>query len=129
MRAGRLLAIIISFVVLSGGGYAAWKLNHDKYVYAQQQQREAALKVVLTEMRSAIRKFEEDQGRYPRNLEELVPKYLRRLPYDPITDAVSWRVVTEEQVLPSADFTTNATQRESYVVDVHSAAGKPYSDW
>jgi hypothetical protein len=128
VRAGRLLAIIISFVVLLGGGYAAWRLNHDRRAY-QLRQRETALKDALHEMRAAIRRFHDDHGRHPRDLEELVPNYIRRIPTDPMTNASSWRVVTEERVLPSADFTTNATQRESYVVDVHSAAGRPYSDW
>jgi hypothetical protein len=128
VRAGRLLAIIISFVVLLGGGYAAWKLNHDKREYAQKQ-RETALKAALLEMRTAIRRYEQENDRYPHNLEELVPKYLRRIPQDPIAQNASWRLVTEEKVLPSADFTTNATVRESYVVDVHSAAGEPYSGW
>lgn len=126
MRAGRLLAIIISFAVLLGGGYAAWRLSKDRSTL---KNNEAVLKQQLATMRAAIRSFHAAEGRYPRSLEELVPKYLRAIPTDPMTRATDWREVTEQTVQPSGDFTTNSTVTESYVIDVHSAAHPPYSNW
>ena len=126
MKAGRLLAIIISFVVLLAGGYASWRLSTDRRAF---RNKEAALKSELANIRGAIHTFHGAEGHYPRSLEELVPKYLRAIPVDPMTEARDWRVVTEEVVQPSGDFTTNSTVTETYVVDVHSAGRAPYSGW
>lgn len=92
---------------------------------------DAAVKQTLARMRAAISSFQREQGRYPRTLEELVPKYLPAVPVDPATgSAKSWRLTTEETVQPSADFTTaTMSQAESVIVDVHSGAGKPYSEY
>ena len=100
----------------------------------QQQEpirHDAAVKQTVNRMRAAISSFKREQGRYPRTLEELVPKYLPAVPVDPATgSAKSWRLTTEESVQPSADFTTaTSSQTESVVIDVHSGAGKPYSEY
>ena len=88
-------------------------------------------------MRKAIADFRAAEGRYPKTLTELVPKYLRAIPVDPVTgSATTWRTTTEETVQPSSDFATATTpQTEKYVVDVHSGAsgkdatGKPFADY
>jgi hypothetical protein len=92
---------------------------------------DAAVKQTVTQMRSAIAAFKRDQGRYPRTLEELVPRYLPAVPVDPATgSAKSWRLTTEDTVQPSADFTTaTISQTESVIIDVHSGAGRPYSEY
>ena len=126
MKAGRLVAILISLVVLLGGGYASIRLSMDRRAF---KHKEAELQRQLTSMRGAIKNFHEDEGRYPRSLDELVPAYLRAIPKDPMTNAMDWRVDTEQVVLPSGDFTTNSTMTESYVIDVHSAGRAPYSNW
>ncbi|HEX8169155.1 MAG TPA: type II secretion system protein G [Thermoanaerobaculia bacterium] len=96
----------------------------------QPDTREAKLRAQLTEMRAAIARFQKDNGRRPHSLQELVPRYLRAIPEDPFTNSnATWRVDTEEEVQPSADFTTSATRTEVFVLDVHSGAGKPYSDY
>ena len=86
--------------------------------------RDAALKETLTSMRSAITRFREDNGRYPRSLGELVPHYLPRIPADPFTkSSTTWRVTTEETVQPSSDFRTETIATiPSVVIDVHSTA-------
>ena len=49
--------------------------------------RDATLRATLKEVRSAIDQFEADRGRPPASLEELVERrYLRELPYDPVTE-------------------------------------------
>jgi general secretion pathway protein G len=48
--------------------------------------KEAVLRENLHLVRETIDKFYADKGRYPESLDELVSeKYLRALPYDPIT--------------------------------------------
>ncbi|HEV8657682.1 MAG TPA: type II secretion system protein [Thermoanaerobaculia bacterium] len=63
--------------------------------YAQRKAREAALKKDLHDMREAIDNFYADKQRNPADLNELVPKYLRRIPVDPITNTADWEVIME----------------------------------
>jgi general secretion pathway protein G len=124
----RRLAILVAVVVVFAGAFTAWqfKKNIDA---AKQQARVNALQQALSDMRGAIAKYHADNGRYPHSLEELVPKYLRAIPTDPMTGNASWRTTTEETVQPSEDFTAAAPAKsESVIVDVHSnAAG--YGDY
>ena len=96
---------------------------------------DAALKDALSQMRKAINSFYQDQQRYPYTLEELVPKYLTRVPADPLTESAStWVLTTEETVQPNADFTTAAAstpapQPRPGIVDVRSGAGGKYSEY
>lgn len=86
-------------------------------------ERDLALKNALATMRSAIASFRADRGRYPHSLEELVPKYLRKIPADPITNAQTWRLTTEESVQPSSDFqTSTGPAPASVIIDVQSGA-------
>ncbi len=98
--------------------------------------RDAALRDELAQMRKAIANYRADQGVFPPSLEALVPKYIAKIPADPITLDTNWRLTTEESVQPSADFTTaTASAPSSVVVDVHSAApgsdrnGMPYANY
>ena len=99
-------------------------------------QRDETLKQTLSQLRGAIAKYRADRGTYPPSLEALVPRYLPRIPADPVTQKADWRVTTEESVQPSADFTTGtAPAASSVVVEVHSAApgadrnGVPYANY
>jgi general secretion pathway protein G len=90
----------------------------------------------LVKMRAAIARYKAETGQYPSTLEELVPKYLRRIPTDPLTQAADWRVTTEETVQPNIDFqNTTAPAPTSVVIDVHSSApgadrtGVPYANY
>ena len=93
--------------------------------------RDQELKATLAQIRGAIRAFHQEHGRYPHKLEELIPKHLPRIPVDPITgSAASWRVITEETVVPSSDFTSGTgAAAESFVIDVQSGAGPPHSSY
>lgn len=87
-------------------------------------QRDETLRQQLAGMRSAMTRFRVDQGRDPHSLDELVPKYLRAIPVDPFTQSsTTWRVTTEETVLPSSDFQTGTVAAAtSVVIEVRSAA-------
>ncbi len=63
--------------------------------YAQRKAREAALKDNLFNMRQAIDNFYADKQRYPADLNELVPNYLKKIPKDPITGLEEWEEVVE----------------------------------
>lgn len=102
---------------------------------AQRKAQETALKDDLFEMRKAIDNFYADKQRYPSDLNELVPNYLRRIPADPITKQNDWETVQDnlESGDQSADIGADAAQGPG-IVDVKSKApGKtldnvPYSD-
>ncbi|MDQ3282565.1 MAG: type II secretion system protein G [Acidobacteriota bacterium] len=89
------------------------------------------VKQQLATMRAAIERFHKDNGRYPHTLSELVPKYLRAIPVDPVTGSAStWRVTTEETVTPNVDFTSRESAKpESVVIDVRSGGPAPYSTY
>ena len=119
-------------VILLGSAYATLTIRREKIAHFQ---RATALKDNLSVMRKAIRDFHAQEGRYPRSLQELVPKYLRRIPVDPVTRE-AWRLTTEQTVQPSSDFSTAAPAKtETYIIDVHSSAagkdanGKPFADY
>ncbi len=66
-----------------------------RYVQHVDRARDTALRHNLHGLRDAIDKFYSDQGRYPKELAELVERrYLRAIPMDPVTQrADTWVVV------------------------------------
>ena len=65
--------------------------------------KEAVLKTNLHLMRDALEKHYADQGRYPASLDELVPKYLRRIPDDPFTKSTTtWIPIYQEEEIDEA---------------------------
>jgi general secretion pathway protein G len=132
---GRLLAIVVGVTILLGAAYATLTIHNEKVAHFQ---RAAALRQTLATMRKAIRDFRAREGRYPRTLQELVPKYMRVIPVDPVTGSANlWRVTTEETVQPSSDFSSSAApaKTETYIIDVHSGAsgldanGNPFAEY
>ncbi|HVS32883.1 MAG TPA: type II secretion system protein [Thermoanaerobaculia bacterium] len=102
---------------------------------AQRKAREAALKDNLFSMRTAIDNFYADKQRYPGDLNELVPQYLRRIPVDPMTNVVDWEEVVDSpdpDAPPDSDAEGNPVAPG--VVDVKSRApgntfdNVPYTD-
>lgn len=63
---------------------------------AQRKAREGALRSNLHEMRKAIDNFYADKQRYPTDLNELVPNYIRKIPKDPITMNEDWEQVMDD---------------------------------
>jgi general secretion pathway protein G len=131
---GRLLAIVIGVIVLLGAAYATHVIHNEKAAHFQ---RATALRDNLDTMRKAIDRFRAAEGRYPRTLQELVPKYLRRIPVDPVTGTANeWKLTTEQTVQPSNDFSSAAPAKsETYIIEVHSSAsgmdanGVPFADY
>jgi general secretion pathway protein G len=97
IRRGRRIAqrgftlIELMVVVTIIGILAAVAIANVKY--AQQKARESALRDDLYEMRKAIDSFYADKQRYPADLNELTPGYMRKVPVDPITKAADWEQV------------------------------------
>ena len=64
--------------------------------FAQRKAREAALMDNLATMRKAIDNFYADKQRYPSDLNELVPNYIRKVPSDPMTKQADWELVMDD---------------------------------
>jgi general secretion pathway protein G len=119
--------VLVALVAVLYGAYRMWET---RTVREAQHASDAELRTQLATMRTAIRRFHQEQHRYPSALTELVPQYLGRIPVDPFTrSATTWRLATEDVVKPSEDFTGSTPKTESYIIDVHSGAGAPYSDY
>ncbi|HEX8410333.1 MAG TPA: type II secretion system protein [Thermoanaerobaculia bacterium] len=92
---------------------------------AQRKAREAALRDNLFNMRKAIDNFYADKQRYPADLNELVPNYIRRIPKDPITMQDDWETVMDDPMSldgeMSAETDPNAMTQPG-VVDIKSRA-------
>lgn len=92
---------------------------------AQRKAREAALRDNLFNMRKAIDNFYADKQRYPADLNELVPNYIRRIPKDPITMQDDWETVMDDPMSldgeMSAETDPNAMSQPG-VVDIKSRA-------
>ena len=103
--------------------------------FAQRKAREAALKDNLFHMRKAIDSFYADKQRYPSDLNELVPNYLRKIPADPITQQADWDVVMDDPSDPETAVETDPqAMSQPGVIDVKSRAegqtldNVPYSE-
>jgi prepilin-type N-terminal cleavage/methylation domain-containing protein len=93
-----------------------------RYLHSLYRSKETVLHANLDQTRDAIDKYYGDTGAYPDSLGTLVERrYLRKAPYDPLTDS------TETWVLVPAD--------GGGVSDLHSGAegnasdGTPYAQW
>jgi general secretion pathway protein G len=98
--------------------------------FAQRKAREAALMDNLATMRKAIDNFYADKQRYPSDLNELAPNYIRSIPKDPITKQADWEVVMDDPLsagtgedgeIMSAE-TDPQAQSQPGVTDVKSVA-------
>lgn len=83
-----------------------------RYFASVDAARESALVQTLKATRDAIDRFQQDKGRYPDTLQELVDtRYLRALPRDPLTESTTTWVL----VAPPAE-------QKGLVYDIKSAA-------
>lgn len=113
------LLVVLSIIAL------LLSLAVPKYIHSVDVAKEAVLSENLHLVRETIDKFYGDKGRYPESLEELVnEKYLRALPFDPITGSAStWTIIAPES--PDA---------KGKVYDIKSSAtgstrdGKPFAE-
>lgn len=96
-----------------------------RYFHSLERSKESVLHQNLALTRQALDKFYSDNGKYPDTLDELVSKkYLRSVPYDPITESsTTWQILAPE----SSD--------KGAVYDIKSGApgnaldGTEYKDW
>jgi general secretion pathway protein G len=94
---------------------------------AQRKAQEAALRDDLHELRKAIDDFYADKQRYPTDLQELVPNYLRKIPNDPITKLPDWQTVQDQPADPdqAADTNPDNATKGPGIIDVKcNAPGK-----
>lgn len=102
--------------------------------FAQRKALEAALMQDLHEMRKAIDDFYADKQRFPNDLNELVPNYLRKIPPDPITKAVDWEEVKNDTSQEPESTDTSGMPQGAGISDVKCPAagstldGKPYNE-
>ena len=95
--------------------------------------KESVLRENLFIMRKMINQFKLDKKRYPKSLDELVKeKYLREIPYDPITKSnKTWKIKREEPPETGAYY-----EEDLGIIDVFSGSdkkspitGKSYSEY
>ncbi len=92
-QAGFSLIELIVVVTIIGilAGVAIINVRH-----ATRKAQEAALKDNLFQLRKAIDNFYADKQRYPNDLNELVPNYVRNIPADPVTKSADWNVIMDD---------------------------------
>jgi general secretion pathway protein G len=96
-----------------------------RYFHSVEKSREAVLRENLALTRQSLDKYYGDNGKYPDALDTLVSKkYLRSLPFDPITDSsMTWIIVPPD------------VPEKGGVFDVKSGAsgkaldGSEFKDW
>jgi general secretion pathway protein G len=103
-----------------------------QYKYSVLRAKEAVLKENLFQLRDSINKYYADKKKYPDSLDDLVSsRYLRDIPYDPISRSREWQQLTAEP-LEGEEFDAEALVG---VIDVKSLSrdmaldGTVYSDW
>jgi general secretion pathway protein G len=96
-----------------------------RYFSQLETSKEVVLKDNLRSTREVIDKFYGDIGRYPDSLDELVEKkYLRSLPFDPVTDSTTtWQIIT----VPTG-YKGNVFDLKSGAVGT-SRQGQTYAQW
>ncbi len=131
LRAGKVrgftlieMVVVVSLIVILTA------ISVPRYELSVRRTKEASLRSNLFTLRTAIQHFAFEKQRAPKSLDELVSAgYLGEVPLDPITNSHSTWVVTEEDVMRSAD------PNRPGIIDVHSGSeataldGSPYSSW
>ena len=120
-RAFTLIELLVVFAIIATLlSYVA-----PRYFNSLDRSKEAVLRENLATMRHALEKYQDDKGKYPNTLEDLVSaKYLRKVPVDPVTESAStWILVSPSDA------------KKGGVFDVKSGAagnsitGTPYSEF
>ena len=84
--------------------------------------QETALKDNLFSMRKAIDNFYADKQRYPNDLEELVPNYIRNIPPDPILKQADWDIIMDDPTNEESADPDPENVAQPGVIDVKSKA-------
>jgi len=116
-----LIELLVVFAIIA----TLLSLVAPRYFQSIDRSKEAALEQNLTTLRQALDQYQDDTGKYPNTLEDLVSaKYLRKVPTDPVTDsAQTWIVIAPSD------------SKKGGIVNVKSGAagnsisGRPYGDF
>jgi len=93
--------------------------------------KEAVLKENLYQIRDGVNMYYFDKKVYPTSLEDLVGKYLSKIPIDPFTEKAEWELVHFEPE-ETEDFDPDIAEG---IIDVKSLSqkigldGTKYSEW
>lgn len=96
-----------------------------RYFHSIDRSKETVLKANLAQTRDALDKYYGDNGKYPDSLEMLVEKkYLRGLPYDPLTDSKETWVIVQPKNTDSGGVYDLRSGAEGNASD-----GTSYASW
>ena len=86
-----LIELLVVFAIIA----TLLSLVAPRYFQSLDRSKEAALRENLSTLRHALDKYQDDTGKYPNSIEDLVnAKYLRKIPVDPVTDSAgSWILI------------------------------------
>jgi len=112
------LLVVLAIVVLLA------TLALPRYFQSIDTTKDTVLADNLRTTRETIDKYYSDNGKYPESLDELVAKkYLRSMPYDPVTESTAtWVIVPPDDTAKGNIFDIKSGASGK------SRAGKPYSD-
>jgi general secretion pathway protein G len=116
-----LIELLVVFAIIA----TLLSLVAPRYFQSIDRSKEAALQENLATLRKALDQYQDDKGRYPSTLEDLVTaKYLRKVPVDPVTESVD----TWVPVSPSDSKKGGIFNVKSGAPGI-STTGKPYNDF
>jgi general secretion pathway protein G len=116
-----LIELLVVFAIIA----TLLSLVAPRYFQSIDRSKEVALQENLATLRKALDQYQDDKGRYPSTLEDLVTaKYLRKVPLDPVTESVdTWVLVS-----PSDSKKGGVFNVKSGAPGI-STTGKPYNDF
>jgi general secretion pathway protein G len=120
-KAFTLIELLVVFAIIA----TLLSLVAPRYFQSIDRSKEAALQENLATLRQALDKYQDDTGRYPGSLEDLVnARYLRKVPLDPITESVdTWVLVSPPDARKGGVFNVKSGAAGN------SASGKPYGEF
>lgn len=84
--------------------------------------RRTVFRLLITEL--ALQEFRREQGRYPRDLAELTPKYLEAVPLDPFSSHPLVYKLEDEKYRLSSDWDTGEVFLDTAIVAYRNSAAK-----
>ena len=116
-----LIELLVVFAIIA----TLLSLVAPRYFQSIDRSKEAALQENLATLRQALDKYQDDTGKYPNTLEDLVnARYLRKVPLDPVTESVdTWVVVSPPDSKKGGIFNVKSGAAGN------STSGKPYGDF
>ena len=120
-RGFTLIELLVVFAIIA----TLLSLVAPRYFQSIDRSKEAALQENLATLRQALDKYQDDTGKYPNTLEDLVKaRYLRKVPLDPVTESVdTWVIVSPPDSKKGGIFNVKSGAAGN------STSGKPYGDF